>query len=227
MDLTGFDDDALRWAARRLDPSRALLDIWPPPSWQAGRTAVEDAFGLRRPTHFLEHHRGLFPQLWERQITQSLRAMLLEEPARSLARSQALVDALVGSAAPKLASITRITADSNDRIDLAVHCRTTEDVALCVVVEAKLDSELSDTQLETYRRGLLGAYPTAVQRSLWVVAPRPTAATRRVLGRRVNREWRFMSWRRLLLEWQRAMPQETGADALSLFAEIWKRIGGS
>lgn len=222
-----FDVDALLWAARRLDPSRALCGVWQTPDWHPGRDALEAQFALDRTTHFLRHHRGLWPQVWERQITRALQAMLAGQPDRRLARCQALLDALEGPQAPRLVSVARVTADGADRMDLAIHGRSSDGLDMCLVVEAKLDSELSDTQLSKYRRGLLRDYPDADQRSLWVVATRLTERTRRVLGRNADSEWRFASWRRLLVEWQRALPEDAGVDALSLFAEIWKRVGGS
>lgn len=75
-----FDMEALGWFARRFDPSLALENAWPLPIWEAGREALADVFGLATGSHFLRHHRGLLPQLWERQITQALRAMILEAP---------------------------------------------------------------------------------------------------------------------------------------------------
>jgi hypothetical protein len=35
-----------------------------------------------------------------------------------------------------------------------------------------------------------------------------------------------MTWRRLLINWQRQLPDDVGSDVLSLFAEVWKRTGG-
>lgn len=48
-----------------------------------------------------------------------------------------------------------------------------------------------------------------------------------MLERRENVEWSFATWRRLLLNWQRALPDDPGSEALSLFGEIWKRTGGN
>ena len=221
-----FDVEALAWFARRFDPSLAIDGAWHPADWRTGRKAIEDVFGLNRSTHFLRHHRGLLPRLWEWQITRAIRAMLLEAPDRTLERCQALLVALTGSTAPLLGQIDLITADDADRMDLAVHFRTVDDVRGCLVVEAKLESELSDTQLGKYQTGLRKSYSRGDQRHLWVVAPTRTARTTSVLNRRDNAEWNFASWRRLLINWQRALPDDPSADALSLFSEIWKRVGG-
>lgn len=222
-----FDKDALEWFAWRTDPSRALDQKWMPPNWAGGRGALDALFAVDRLSHFLRHHRGLLPQLWERQITQALQAMLLSQPDRTLERCQALLRALMRDEPCALSAVDRVTADEADRMDLAIHCRRDDGSRFCIVIEAKLESELSGNQLAKYRSGLMKNYPDASQRCLWVVAPTRTAGTRAVMGRRVNREWRFSTWRRLLVEWQRALPEDTGTDALSLFAEIWKRVGGS
>lgn len=79
-----FDVEALGWFARRFDPSLALENAWPPPMWETGREALADVFGLETGSHFLRHHRGLLPQLWERQITQALRAMILDGRSSAL-----------------------------------------------------------------------------------------------------------------------------------------------
>lgn len=221
-----FDVEAMAWFARRADPSLALERAWEEPDWTDGRRGLEDLFGLDAGAHFLRHHRGLLPRLWERQVTEALRALLIEAPDRTIERCQALLTALEGSDALRLVAIDRITADEADRIDLAVHFRDADDVPHCVVIEAKLQSELSPTQLRRYRDGLVRSYPAPNQRHLWVVAPTRTSATTAVMKKRENDEWRFMTWRRLLLNWQRALPAAPGNDALSLFGEIWKRVGG-
>ncbi len=226
--MTGptFDQEALAWFARRFDPSLAIDRAWAAADWTTGRKAIEDVFDLTRSNHFLRHHRGLLPQLWERQITQAMRAMLLEAPDRTLERCQALLRALAGPTAPLLGRVDLITADHTDRMDLAVHYRTIDDLRGCLVVEAKLNSELSDTQLGKYLAGLRKNYPRREQRHLWVVAPTRTTRTASVLDRRENKEWSFASWRRLLMNWQRELPDEPATDVLSLFGEIWKRVGG-
>ena len=221
-----FDANALHWFATRTDPSRALDGPWSLPSWAQGAQSLEAIFGLDRTSHFLRHHRGLFPQLWERQITQSLRALLLEDPARTHERCQALLDALQGGGICEIGEVDRITADAADRMDLAVHFRDADQVKHCVVIEAKLEHELSDNQLGNYRRRLLQDYPRPEQRHLFVIAPRRTARTDQILGRTKNQEWSFATWRQLLLAWQRALPDNPGHDVLSLFSEIWKRVKG-
>lgn len=136
------------------------------------------------------------------------------------------MSALAGPGAPRLGRVDLVTADHADRMDLAVHYRTVDDQRGCLVVEAKLESELSETLLRRYLTGLKRNYSRREQRHLWVVAPTRTARTTTMLGRRENVEWGFATWRRLLLNWQRALPDDPGPDALSLFAEIWKRVGG-
>jgi hypothetical protein len=222
----GFDRAPLEWFARRADPSLALERAWPAPSWPEGQRALGQVFGLSRTSHFLRHHRGLLPQLWERQITQALKALLDGEPARRLERCQALLVALAGAGACELAAIERISADASDRIDLAIYGRSIDGAPCCIVIEAKLESELSDHQLAKYRAQLVLRYPEPAQRFLWVVAPTKTTRTQRLLARARNQEWKFMTWRRLLINWQRQLPEDTGSDALSLFSEVWKRTGG-
>lgn len=108
----------LEWFAWRSDPSRTLEGIWTTPDWAGGRAALDTLFALERPSHFLRHHRGLLPQLWERQITQALQAMLVGQPHHTLERCQALLDALMGDEACTLSTVDRVTADDADRMDL-------------------------------------------------------------------------------------------------------------
>ncbi len=222
-----FDAAAMAWFARRADPSLALDGAWTTPNWSDGRADLEALFRLGGGgQHFLRHHRGLLPQLWERQITKALGALIVEVPGRTLERCQALLTALEGARTPRIAAVDRVTADDRDRMDLAIHCRDEHDVAHCIVIEAKLDSELSPSQLGKYLRGLLNAYPAPRQRHLWVVAPTSTPVTAKTMKEEQNEEWRFMTWRRLLINWQAALPDAPGSDTLSLFGEIWKRAGG-
>lgn len=221
-----FDIDALSWFATRTDPLMALRVSWIDSAWNDGVDAIHRLFDLDRDQHFLKHHRGILPQLWERQITQAIRSMLMEVPDSKIARCQALLDALYGAASPRIASVDAISADADDRMDLAIYFRTRSGEKECLVIEAKLDSELSDTQLEKYRDHLKRAKTKLAKRYLWVVAPVRTQRTATIMDRSPNREWNFITWRRLLINWQRSLGAEAGNDLLSLFSEIWKRIGG-
>lgn len=224
--FASFDKSELEWFARRADPSLVMGWRWNRPDWQQCRDAISSLFDLHREAHFLKQPPGLFPRLWERQITKALQALLLATPSRTLERSQALLRSLGGAATSQLAHVDRVEADDEARMDLAVHARTVTGEKLCIVIEAKLESELSDRQLLTYLRKVRSDYPAEEQRHMWVVAPTKTAKTAKMLDRHENSEWRFVSWRRLLLNWQRQLPSDPGPDALGLFAEIWSRIGG-
>lgn len=218
--------EALQWAALHLDPTLALDARWPEADWIEGNSAIRQLFGTDRSGHFLNQPPGVFQRLREPQITKALQALILNAPSRTLERSQGLFDAMLGAGAPRLVSIKDVAADDETRMDLAVHAIDADGVARCLVIEAKFEYVLSDDQLVKYRRRLLGAYPIANRRHLYVVAPRQSDRTSEVLARAENSEWRFATWGRLLLNWQRSLPEEPGADVVALFGEIWKRAGG-
>lgn len=225
--MTSVDLEALRWFDGRTDPLVGLADTWPVVDWSTERLEIEAAYALGRRHHFLNHHPGLLPRLREWQVTKALKALLLVNPSRTVERCQALVFALAGSDAPLLKSVVRIIADDTTRMDLAVHCKGIDGSQLCIVLEVKLDAELSDNQLAKYHGEVVRHYPNKCQRYLWVVAPRETKRTRTILQRPENEEWRFKSWRALLIEWQRALrDDEAETEVLSLFSEIWSRTGG-
>lgn len=203
-----------------------MTNRWPPPLWDNSREALQETFGLKRRDHFLSLPRGVFPSLREPQITKAICNLLTGTPSRTLRRCQALFDALGGASAPRLKQVTQVTADDRTRMDLAIHAVDENGMSCCLVLEAKLESELSDTQLKKYRKILLKTYSEKRQRHLWVVAPLKTARTTRVMGRSINSEWKFVSWRRLLLAWQRALDDDGQPEAAGLFNEIWSRIGG-
>lgn len=221
-----FDAGALRWAAARLDPAMALDRGWAVPDWDVGRQAITGLLGIDRSEHFLNQPPGVFPRLPEPQVTRALAVLLTRPPDRSMERTQALFDALTGPSGPRIGSIQRISADDETRMDLAVRVVDRDGVRRCLVIEAKFDHELTGTQLARYRKRLTEEYPRRAQRHLFVVATRRTGRTTEVLNRATNAEWRFLTWRRLLVEWQRAMPDEPGRDVAGLFGEIWKRAGG-
>lgn len=217
---------ALEWFARRADPAALLVGRWEPPTWPQGREAVTRLLHLDRADHFLRHPPGVLPQLWERQVTQGLQALLLNTPSRTLERCQALFDAVAGANKCQLSAIEDIKADDTTRMDLAIYARLLDGTGCCLVLEAKLEAPLSDKQLSNYRRLVRKRYAKRAQRHLWVVAPKLSAGVAKVLGRSENAEWQFITWRRLLLNWQYALPLNPGADVTSFFGEIWKRVGG-
>lgn len=221
-----FGRSALHWFADRTNPSYALEGRWHAPDWRMSADALGDVFDLRRGSHFLKRPAGVLPRLPEVQATGALRALILNSPDRTLERSQALFDALLGKDAIRLRSIARVTAETERRIDLAVHAIAEDGNRHCLAIEAKFDYEISDGQLKRYSKALTPEYPDLKRRHLFVVAPARTKKTNDALSLAENQEWRFASWRRTLLAWQRALPDDAGADADSLFAEIWKRAGG-
>jgi hypothetical protein len=220
------DGEALHWAAVRLDPTLALHRRWQEVDWTEGHDAIRGLFGIDRPAHFLNQPPGVFQRLREPQITKALQALILNAPGRTLERAQGLFNAVLGADAPRLASVSDVTADDETRMDLAVHAIDVDGVARCLVLEAKFEYELSDAQLAKYRRRLIAAYPTPGRRHLYVVAPRQTDRTIKVMARPENSEWSFVTWTRLLLNWQRSLPGQPGTDVAALFGEIWKRAGG-
>lgn len=221
-----FDRDSLQWFANRADPVATLNGRWAPTPWPQLLTHLKELFGLDRREHFLSQPPGVLPQLWERQITQGLRAVLLKTPHRTLERCQALFDAVAGPSACRLANIEKVTADDSTRMDLAIYAHTISGQECCLVLEAKLEAPLSENQLRGYKDRVRKRYPKQGQRHLWVVAPCMNAGLSAVLSQRENREWCFITWRRLLLNWQKALPVDMGSDALSFFNEIWTRVGG-
>ncbi len=215
----------LDWFAHQTDPTLVLRDRCRLGAWESCRNAIDQLYELHRTVHFLKHPQGVFPHLRETQITKALQAFLENSSVRKLERCQSLFDALAGGDGPRLKSVEKIRADDQGtRMDLAVHCRDTQDEPCCLVIEAKLEAPLSPKQLPGYREELRNYKPGNLH--LWVIAKTQSNSIAENLRLRKNKEWKFLTWHRLLIRWQASLPEEPGPDAMSLLSEIWKRTDG-
>ena len=110
----------------------------------------------------------------------------------------------------------------NKRIDLLIEWRDSSERPCAAAIEAKLGHHVTSGQLRAYRNHLRKIAKD--RRLLVVVAPRLTARTDRSLRR--NREWRWTTWRDLLIAYERALPVDfDDAEYLPFRRTLWDQTG--
>ncbi len=105
------------------------------------------------------------------------------------------------------------------RMDLVV-LWSQRGVSHCVAVEAKLGHRISPRQLATYKREIVRRLRIDAP-LLVVVAPRRGRMDDKELRR--NPSWRFITWRNLMLKFERALGEQ-GGDADVEFARFRRTI---
>ena len=204
--------------------------------WSSKAAALDQVFGLDRPSHFLRSSRSLLDRQREPQVTRSFRNFLLD-PVTRVARCQAIFDAAIGPSHLKLSAAFVPTADAADRMDLFISGMTADDRVCGLAVEAKFGHRLTPNQLGPYRSRAAKrlqaiarekAIETAPELHLLVVAPSHRPEDREVMDadRRRNQvpAWRLMTWRRFLLRFQAALPERHDDDAFRAFRRlVWDR----
>ena len=238
--------DALRWFSATLSGvfcravQERLLRARHLPDWKLARHAMEGAFGFRHAHHFfhaapLEWVTHL--RLTEPQVTKAIGHFLhSEDRVTREGRIRALLAAL-GSRMEGVPGKARATAEApvagtQRRIDLLVEW---QDGAFDrgAAIEAKFGHGVTKGQLSAYRRHLL-RIERRYRRDEHVGEPEPPLlfvissdyrkSDDRALAR--NRDWRWKSWRSLLLAYDRFLdPQHDDREFRQFRRTLWDRAG--
>ena len=218
-----------------------LLRVRQLPGWRQARQAMEGAFGFHRAHHFF-HAAPLGwvgrARLTEPQVTKAIAYFLhSEDPITRGGRVRALLTAL-GSRTEDVAGNARATAEASvagkrQRIDLLVEWRDGRGFDRAAAIEAKFGHGVTTGQLPAYRGHLLrverryrgaehdgGPEPPL----LFVVSSDYRKGDARALAK--NRDWRWKSWRSLLLAWDRFLdPQHDDEEFRRFRRTLWDRAG--
>ena len=214
------------------------------PSWDCTRPALDRVFGIDLHHHFL-HAAPLEwlqeARLSEPQITRGF-AHCLDVGGRATrtGRIRALLRALgsdPGDADSGLREArVRPEAPANrKRIDLLIEWTDASRRKRGAVIEAKFGAHVTPGQLPGYRRRLErieSDYRREVSANeqerplLFLVSPLRDAGITRSLRRQRSQDWRWMSWRSLLLAYDRVLDPDHDDDAFRRFRRtLWDRAG--
>ena len=220
------------------------LPLKSPPSWAHARPALDRVFGLGLPHHFL--HAAplgwlLEERLTERQITKGFAHLLnAGGGATRTGRIRALLRALgsdLGDSDSDLheAWATAEAPANRRRIDLLIEWTDGSGCNRGAVIEAKFEHHVTAGQLPTYR-SRLGRIERDYRREaqciqperplLFIVSPLLDRKVRRALSQQRNTDWRWMSWRSLLLAYDRVLHHDHDDETFREFRRtLWDRAG--
>ena len=220
-----------------------LLPVRQLPDWQQTRQAMGRVFGFHRRDHFF-HAEPLewvtHVRLTERQVTKAIAHFLnSEDHVSRWGRIRALLAALgcrpdgMEGAPGKVRATAEASAAGNRSIDLLVEWQDGQGFDRAAVIEAKFGHDVTKGQLKTYRRHLLrierryredGHIDELEPPLLFVVSPSYRRSDARALAK--NRDWRWKSWRSLLLAYDRFLEPQHDDDAFRQFRRtLWDRAG--
>ena len=206
--------------------------------------ALNHVFGIDLHHHFL-HAAPLewLQEAWltEPQITRGF-AHCLDAGDRTtrIGRIQALLRALGSNAGDVDSGLREVRvrpeAPANrKRIDLLIEWTDASRRKRGAVIEAKFGAHVTSGQLPGYRRRLErieSDYRREVSANeqerplLFLVSPLRDAGITRALRRQRSQDWRWMSWRSLLLAYDRVLDPDHDDDAFRRFRRtLWDRAG--
>ena len=232
-----WSEDA-RWVLARLGDARpdavtvamrrGALSFAMAPDWSSGIQAIESVFALKRRAHLFQAEPSVtWATFTEPQLTKGFARFLNDpEPVARIERVRALLKALGAAELGEGMTQVTVTAEAptsgNRRIDLLIEWRDSSEGRYAAAIEAKLGHHVTSGQLPAYRNHLRKIAKD--RRLLVVVAPRLTARTDRSLQR--NRDWRWTTWRNLLIAYDRALSVDyDDAEYLRFRRTLWDQTG--
>ncbi len=187
---------------------RGALRFTVTPDWSTGIETIESVFALNRVPHLFRAEPSVtWATFTEPQLTKGFARFLHDpEPVARIERVRALLKALgaaeLGEGMTGVTATAEALTSGGKRIDLLIEWQDTSERRYAAAIEAKLGHHVTSGQLPAYRNHLRRIAKD--RRLLVVVAPRLTARTDRSLRR--NRDWRWTTWRDLLIAYERGLP---------------------
>lgn len=216
-----------------------LLHVRHLPDWSKSRAAMTAAFGFDLRHHLFHADPVYWVRLTEPQATsafvdflnaddRAVREGRVRAFLRALGSDGGQPDAVLGEASAE----AEADAGQQKRIDMLLRWQDASNLRRGAIVEAKFGHQISVGQLPQYRvhllRGIERQYRKASESRerplLFVVSSRRRRHDDKALAR--NRDWRWMSWRSLLLGYDRALAPEHDDDEFRRFRRtLWDRAG--
>ena len=220
------------------------LRFEPSPNWDCTRPALDRVFGIDLRHHFLHAAPLEWLQevrLTEPQITKGFAYSLNAGDRKTrTGRIQALLRVLgsrPGNEDKSLrdASVTPEAPANERRIDLLIEWTDASGRRRGAIIEAKFGHHVTPGQLPGYRtrlgrleRDYRREVPSNEQERplLFIVSPLRDDRVARALSRQRSKDWRWISWRSLLLAYDRALHPDHDDDAFRQFRRtLWHRAG--
>lgn len=214
------------------------------PNWDCARPALDRVFGLDLRHHFLHAAPLEWLQevrLTEPQITKGFAYFLNAEDRKiRTGRIRALLRALGSRSGDedgrlREASVTPEAPANGMRIDLLIEWTDTSGRRRGAVIEAKFGHDITAGQLPGYRIHLERIerdyrkptnFDPREHPLLFIVSPLRDSKVTRALGRLRKKDWRWMSWRSLLLAYDRVLHPDHDDDTFRQFRRtLWDRAG--
>ena len=224
--LAGLGDgrsDAVAVAIRRGSLRFAVA-----PDSSSGIQAIQSVFALKRQSHLFRAEPSVtWAKFTEPQLTKGFAHFLNDpEPIKRIERVRALLKALgtaeLGDDMTRVMVTAEAPTSGSKRIDLLIEWQDSAERRYAAAIEAKLRHHITTGQLPAYRNHLRKI--AKERRLLVVVAPRLTDRTDRSLQR--NRDWRWITWRNLLVAHECALPIDCDEpEYLRFRSTLWDQTG--
>ena len=216
-----------------------LLDVRNLSDWHRSRDAMAAVFGFDRCHHLFHADPVSWVRLTEPQATSAFVQFLnaedrtvRKERVRAFLRALGAGGGQRGAVLDKASAEAEADAGKRKRIDILLKWQDDSDRSRGAVVEAKFGHHISKGQLSQYRvrliRGIERHYrsdPGPQEKLLlFVVSSWRRRHDDKALGR--NKDWRWMSWRSLLLGYDRALDPNHDDEEFRRFRRtLWDRAG--
>ena len=230
QDLTLIGDmisDPITVAIRRNFPS--ISEIL---NWDEGCLTLRNTFALSRSWHLFRVQPILEgTNLIERQLTELIANFLNDKRAiHKVERIRALITAMGASELAKDITNPIVTAEKGiadqKRLDLFIRWSNSSGEECAALLEAKINHEVSDSQLADYAKHIRQLISKNDRRVLILVGVHRTENIDRVLKHSRNREWKWKTWHDLLITHERCLSDEFDDEAYARFRKtLWNRTG--
>ena len=221
--------------------SRQALDVWYLSDWSQSRHAMASTFGFALPHHLFHALPVNWIQLTEPQATKTFAEFLNADAhaVRRTRRIQAFLQAL--SSGREMSNMVlheahvsaEAAAGKGKRIDLLLGWKDAAGFDRGAVVEAKFGHGITPGQLPTYKQHLRKSIERRYRKSLsaapeapllYVVSSRRRPHDEKKLKQ--NEGWRWISWRSLLIAFERVLEPDDDDDDFRQFRRtLWDRAG--
>ena len=198
------------------------------PDFSSGIQAIESAFALKRQSHLFRAEPSVtWAKFTEPQLTKGFARFLNDpETITRIERVRALLKALgmaqLGDDMTQATVTAEAPTSGGKRIDLLIEWQDSAERRYAAAIEAKLRHHITTGQLPAYRNHLRKI--AKKRRLLVVVAPQLTDRTDRSLQR--NRDWRWTTWRNLLVAHERVLPIDCDeTEYLRFRRTLWDQTG--
>jgi hypothetical protein len=202
---------------------------WAPPEWAGMHDGLQRTFRLDKGEHFLRADPIAWCNFTEPQITKGFTHFLNDGSHETrIGRVRALFAALSMDTAGGIAdpaAIAEAPAAGNLRLDILITWKDENGQARALAIEAKFGHHLTTGQLPAYRREVRKHNASEDLSGYLYVLSRATSRDRDGKSLRRNRDWRWVSWKGLLLRYERNLAITEDDEAFRVFRRtVWNQI---